>query len=60
MLRNKNQHFLELEEEIAQKMMKVKTPGGMMWSCIDCGYVAKKANIIEHIDAKANPQFLAV
>ena len=31
-----------------------------MWSCIDCGYVAKKANIIEHIDAKANPQFLAV
>ena len=41
-------------------MMKVKTPGGMMWSCIDCGYVAKKANIIEHIDAKANPQFLAV
>ncbi|XP_023319929.1 protein tramtrack, beta isoform isoform X21 [Eurytemora carolleeae] len=42
----------ELEEEIAQKMMKVKTPGGMMWSCIDCGYVAKKANIIEHIDAK--------
>ena len=43
---------LELDELIQSKMLRVETPGGMLWSCLDCGYVAKKANIIEHIDAK--------
>ena len=46
--------FLELDVLIQSKMVKVETPSGMMWSCLDCGYVAKKANILEHIDAKAS------
>ena len=44
--------LLELDAVIKSKMVRVDTTTGMMWSCVDCGYVAKKANIIEHIDAK--------
>ena len=41
-------------------MLRIETPGGMMWSCLDCGYVAKKANVIEHIDAKGVHNFMVL
>jgi len=42
----------DLDELIESKMGRVSTPSGMLWSCTECGYLARKANIIEHVEAK--------